>query len=104
MNHDTFRKQARQDYNQQPVNPEHELTDYNTLDYNSEDHGADLLNSADEGKLVCVCDEETGGIIAYAIGEDNAVLIAQALLFYRKALEKKNKPRPGLKINGEKVR
>ena len=102
MNHDTFRKQARQDYNQQPVNPEHEVTDYNTLDYNNEDHRADLIETANKAALVCVCDEEAGGIITYAIGEDNAVLIAQALLFYRKALEKKNK-KPGVKINGENL-
>ena len=89
MDHDKIRAAARHDYCLQPVDEDLECTVYNTLDYNNADHRKDLLESMTEQDLVCVCDEDAGGIIAYAQGENNAVFIAQALLFYRQHLDQK---------------
>lgn len=91
MDHASFRKQSLADYNKQPVNPEYELTTYNTASYLDGQNKKDIQRCIDTNSLVGVCDEEAGGFIAYAIGEHNAVLIAQALLFYRQHLEEKEK-------------
>jgi len=49
------------------------------MDFNPEDHLLDLEKRVDFGEMVCIVDEEAGGIIAYAIGEEHAKMIVQAL-------------------------
>lgn len=52
---------------------------YYYCDLNFEDHRPDLITSLDAGDLRCIVDEEDGGIIAYALGEDHAERIIAAL-------------------------
>jgi hypothetical protein len=52
---------------------------FSTMDFNPEDHLLDLEKRVDFGEMVCIVDEEAGGIIAYAIGEEHAKMIVQAL-------------------------
>lgn len=93
MNYDSFRLKADQDHINAFAEVERttgrELA-YNVMDFYPSDHKKDLIESLD--KLSCVVDEEAGGIIAYAIGSENAVLIAQALLHYRKFVETEPDP------------
>lgn len=49
---------------------------YWLLDYWPEDHEEDLLNT---NELTCIVDEEAGGIIAYAVSEEFAEKIVEAL-------------------------
>ncbi len=88
MNYDSFRQAANEEHIQAFAIAERfggrELA-YNVMDFNTTDHKRDLVEGLN--KLSCVVDEEAGGIIAYAIGDENAVVIAQALLHYRKHLE-----------------
>ena len=50
------------------------------MDFYTDDHMDDLVISASEGDLICIVDEEAGGIIAYALGYENADVIMKALL------------------------
>lgn len=43
----------------------------------------DLREAIDMGQMVAICDEEAGGIIAYAIGYDHADRIVEALNAHR---------------------
>ena len=49
------------------------------LDYSTEDHQDDLANTVRDGALIGVVDEDAGGIIAWALGDENAQLIIAAL-------------------------
>lgn len=49
------------------------------LDWDRSDHFEALANAVDAGRLVAVVDEEAGGIIAYALGEQHAKEISKAL-------------------------
>lgn len=40
---------------------------YYAINFDSEDHLEDLVDSAEDGHLMCIVDEEGGGIIAYVL-------------------------------------
>jgi hypothetical protein len=52
---------------------------YWLLDYCTEDHADDFADSVSKGDVICIVDEDAGGIIAYALGEENAQKILAAL-------------------------
>lgn len=49
------------------------------LDFDAADHQDDLREAVRTGKLIAVVDEDAGGIIGYALGDENAWLILDAL-------------------------
>ena len=52
---------------------------YHALDLNYDDHFVDLWKSFNNDQLIGIVSEAEGGIIAYAIGEDHANIIINAL-------------------------
>lgn len=62
-------------YNGEPRFTTMDLIDQNVVDLASE---VDALNNK-RGRMVAVVDDEAGGIIAYAIGENHASMIVETL-------------------------
>lgn len=52
---------------------------FTEMDWDTRDHEADLVKSAQAGHLVPIVDDRVGGIIAYVIGPEYASLITTAL-------------------------
>ena len=52
---------------------------FGSMDLDKKNNIPDTIRSALDGELIGITDESKGGIIAYAIGEEHAVLLVQAL-------------------------